>query len=347
MAATINIAGQSYDFFNKISIDLKYGSSASVFNFSALFDPENPTHRRIFRPLSYQPVTITSDLRERLLTGVIIRHKFSRAANRVLSNFQGYSSTGVLSDSAIDIGNYPLEYSNLTFREIAEKLIAPYNITLTVDPSVTGADDVIEEITAENNTTIYSFLNNIAAQRNLVLTHNALGNLLLTRPNTSESPVATFRQSIPATRMSLDVNGQGIHSDITVLKQADIINDNASELTINNTLINSFRPIVKQQNVGNDVTVEEAARNVRANELRSIRLSIETDRWQWLRNQTRETMTPNNIISVISPDNYIFNRTSFFVESVKLNADNEKETATLSCVLPEVYNNNEPQNIFS
>lgn len=346
MAVTISIDGRQYDFFNKVSIDLKYGYSASTFSFSALFDPDNATHRRIFRPLQYQEVVITSDLGERLLTGTILRQKFTRSAKRELSTFSGYSKSGVLADCTIPKSLYPLEYSNLTFQELAERLIEPFGIDLIIQDFGVVAPTLIESITAKNTESVYGFLNNIIAQRNFVLTNTAFGNLLLTRPNTSASPVATFRQSIPVTRISLDVNGQPLHSELTALKQADIINNNASESTVNNSLVSSFRPTVKQQNVGNDITVEDAARNIRSNELRNVKLIIETDRWRWLRNRTPETMTPNNIVSVISPDNYIFNRTNFFVESVKLNLDENKETAILTCVLPQVYNNNEPQNIF-
>lgn len=347
MAVSISIGGQSYQFFNKVAIDLKFGFSSSGFSFSALFDPDNANHRRIFRPLSYQPVTITSDLGERLLTGVILRHRFNRTANRQLSSFQGYSTTGVLSDCTIPTSVYPLQYTNLTFRELAERLIEPFGIDLVIQNFGVVADEPISEITAENNKSVYDFLNNIASQRNQILTHTQFGNLFLTRANANASPVATFRQSIPVTKISLDTNGQPLHSSLTVLKQADIENDNASESEITNPLVTNFRPIIREQNVGNDVTAEEAAANVRANELRNVRLTIETDRWTWLRNRTPETMTPNNIVSVISPDNYIFNPTNFFVESVKLNLDENKETAILSCVLPEVYNNREPRNIFA
>lgn len=346
MAARITIDGRQYNFFNKLSIDLKYGYAASTFSFSALFDPDNATHRRIFRPLAYQDVVITSELGETLLTGTILRHKFPRSAKRELTTFSGYSKSGVLGDCTIPKSVYPLEFTNLSFQEIAERLIQPFGVELVIQDFGVVAREIVESITAQNTESVYGFLNNIISQRNLVLTNTSAGNLILTRPNANAEPVATFRQSIPVTKISLDVNGQAIHSDLTAIKQADVSNNNASDETITNPLVRAFRPTLKEQNVGNDVTAEDAARNIRASELRNIKLTIETDRWTWLRNRSLETMTPNNIVSVIAPDSYIFNRTNFFVESVKLNLDENKETAILTCVLPEVYNNNEPQNIF-
>lgn len=346
MAARISIDGRQYDFFNKLSIDLKYGYAASTFSFSALFDPDNATHRRIFRPLSYQDVVITSERGETLLTGTILRQKFTRTGKQELSTFSGYSKSGVLGDCVIPKSVYPLEFSNLSFEELAGRLIEPFGIDLVIQDFGVVAREIIDSITAQNTDTVYGFLNNIVSQRNLVLTNTALGNLLLTRPNANAEPVATFRQSIPTTKITLDINGQALHSELTAIKQADVTNDNATDETISNPIVNAFRPTLKEQNVGNDVTAEEAARNIRASELRNIKLTIETDRWSWLRNRTPETMTPNNIVSVIAPDVYLLNRTNFFVESVKLNLDENKETAILTCVLPEVYNNSEPRNIF-
>ena len=346
MGARITIAGRQYDFFNKINIDLKYGYSASTFSFSANFDPESAAHRRIFRPLNYSNVNVFSSLGERLITGTILGSKFVRSAEQRLSTINGYSLTGVLSDCQIPIESYPLHYTNVTFAELGRRLLSFFNLGFVAENDGGVSDEIIEEITAKTNITVFQFLSEIAAQRNLILTHDNLDNLVATRPNVNSAPVAHFRQSIPATEISLDVNGQNVHSSITTLKQADIENDNASEATITNTLVNAFRPTVTQQNVGNDVTVEQAASNVRANELRNIRLKITTDRWEWLRNGSPETMQPNNIISVTSPDNFIFNRTNFFVESVQLKADNDKETAILNCVPPQVYNNQNPSQLF-
>lgn len=348
MGARLRISGREYEFFNQLTIDLKYEFSASTFSFGAEFDPDNPTHRRIFRPLTYPTVAVTSDLNERLISGVVLTHKFTRDARRQIGTLSGYSLTGVLSDCEIPIDAYPLHFTNVTLRELAARLLSFFNLGVRVVNDGGIADEIIPEITAKTSSKVYGFLSEIAAQRNLVITHDSFDNLVITRPNVSVAPVATFRQGVlPATSMNLTVNGQNIYSSITALKQSDIQNDNVSETTINNPLVNIFRPMVKQFNVGNDVTAEEAAANLRANQLSNVRLVINTDRWEWLRNGQPETMRPDNIVSVVSPDNYIFRPTNFFVESVKLNLDNNKETATLSCVPPQVYNNQVPTQLFT
>lgn len=348
MSASLRIQGRNYSFFNKISIDLKYASSASTFSFEAQFNPNNSLDRFLFRPLAYANVGINSSLGERLITGTILQNNFQRSSEQRLATLSGYSSTGVLSDSAFPIESYPLHFTNVTYRELVLRAISFFdpNINFVVENDDGFADEIIEEITATTTITVYKFLSEVAAQRNLFLTGDSFGNLLLTRTNINSNPITHFQQSTPSTTISLNVNGQGIHSDITAMKQPDVENDNVSQSTIRNSLVSAIRPITVQQNVGNDVTVEQVARNVLAKELRNIRLTINTDRWTWLRNGTLETMRPNNVVSVTSPDNFIFERTNFFVESVRLNLDNNKETATLTCVPVEVYNNQVPTQLF-
>ncbi len=55
---------------------------------------------------------------------------------------------------------------------------------------------------------------------------------------------------------------------------------------------------------------------------------------------------PGNIISVLSPENYIYKKTRFFIEGIDFVGDNKSVTATINCVLPEVYNNEIPISIF-
>ena len=346
MSATLRLNGRTYDFFNRLTINLQFNSSASTFQFSAFFDPDNRAHRNIFRPLSFPSVAITSSLGERLITGVVLKQGFARGPERRLSSVSGYSLTGVTSDCPWPIESYPLHYTNVTFEELARRALSFFNLGFVVENGQEVAGEIIPEITARPGIRVYQFLSEIVAQRNLILTHDARDNLVLTRPLVDQAPVATFRQDIPVTEISLDVNGQQFFDSVTIMKQADVEGENVSQATVTNSLVGAYRPLVALYNVGNEVTVEDAARNVRANQLRNVRVVIKTDRWTWLRNGQLETMRPNNIVSVIAPDIYIFNRTNFFVESVQLNLDNDKESAVLTCVLPQAYNNQEPINIF-
>lgn len=349
MAFDVKIGTTNYDFFNKITIRSKFGHIASGFNLTALYENENPVHRRIFRPLSYNPIQINSERGERLITGTILNNKFLTDKTQRKASASGYSTCGIVQDCSIPLSAYPLQFNGLTIRQIAERLLTPFGLTISIVNDGGIADQVIDEVTASPSDSVSQFLTNIVAQRNLVLTNNEFGQLQITRPNLNQAPIATYREETPATSIELTVNGQALHSSITAMKQIDIEGDNVAESTVENPTIPIFRPLIKLQNVGNDNQTEDAARNIRANELRAIRLKITSDRITWLngnRANAVETIRPNNIISVISPENYIYNRTSFFVEQVELTIDDKKEIAVLNCVLPEVYSNQTPKFSF-
>lgn len=342
----IKINNTEYDFFNQAKIDLKYNSIASSFQFSAFFDPNDPLHRELFRPLSFQRVVITEG-RFTIMTGVTISHSFTVESNIKVATVTGYSLPGVLQDANISPDQYPLEVNGLTFREILSKLLKPFGLSFIVSDVVSDAvDRVIEKIEAKESQTVFSFINEIASQRNILLTHDEFGRLIVTRADAVGRAITIYREGIPANRIRLKTNGQKMHSQIFVQKQADVVNDNASEAQINNPYVNVYRPFVKTQTTGDDVTVAEAARNALSNELKNITLQIDSDRWFWLNNGRLEVTRPNNTIGVIAPNLYLPNLQRFFVESVTLSQDNKQQVSKINCVLPEVYNDNNVKNIF-
>jgi hypothetical protein len=71
-------------------------------------------------------------------------------------------------------------------------------------------------------------------------------------------------------------------------------------------------------------------------------LTISIDRWDL----NGKVIRPNNIISILAPHLYIYKKVNWFIESVEYTGNNEKQTAVLNCVLPEVYNNSPVKSIF-
>ena len=343
MGFILKVANRRFDFFNRATVDLKYGHVGSTFSFSAVFRQDNATHRSLFKPLQYRDVQILTTRGEVLITGTITKIKFREAANEQLAVISGYSKSAVLGDCQIPKTKYPLEYNGLTLLQIAQQLAEPFGVTVVANNDEGEASVVIDEISASPSDTVVGFLANIATQRGLILTGNNLGQLEITKANTQQSPIATLGETLPVIKIEADYNGQGLHDSIVVMSQAGIETDNAAESEVKNTLVGAFRPSIRMQNTGNDNSTELAARRVRASELRNIFLKISTDRWEWVNNSGAQTMTPNNIITVQSPKNYIYNRTNFFVERVQLTSNDKEETAIISCVLPEVYDNGDPK----
>lgn len=369
---------RTVDYFNSFRVSLQYDSVASQFSFAFYFDPKNREHAEL-ACVSHMHEAIVEHNGEVLITGYILSQSFNRSPRKELSQLAGYSKPGVFEDCDIPTDQYPLEIEGLTLKEIAQKIAAPFGIGVIVDkatgdktrtpflagpPSVQDGQIVnevtgeimredptlddklskrIEKVNAKESQNIKGFLTELAAQRNVVLSHDAKGNLVFTVAKTGLKPIAHFEDGLIDTHINVTYNGQPLHSHITVVKQADESGGNAGEVTIRNPYVPIlYRPRVIVQTSGDDVDIELVAKQALAAELKNITCTISIDRWDI----NNKLIKPNNIITVMSPENFIYHKTKFFVEKVDYEGDAKKTTAVLTCVLPEVYNNNYPKNIF-
>lgn len=336
---------RTIQFFNNFTLDLKYDSIASAFAFSFYFDPNDPAQAELACVSHFHEAQVYYN-DELLINGYILSEAFTSSPQKELVGFSGYSLPGVLGDCQIPPSLYPLQSDGLSLRQIANRLLVPFKLKMVVDDSVSSKMDIAyEKTTAKETQTIADYLTELAAQRNIVLSHDAAGNLLFTSAKTKLTPLLNFdsTNSIPYTKMSMSFSGQQIHSEITVIKQADKDGGNAGQATVINPYVPIvYRPKVIVQSSGDDNSTQEAAMNALTEELKNISLTIETDRWE----VDGKIIKPNNIISVTNPDLYLYKKANWFIESIKFVGDAQKTTATLKCVLPEVYNNKMPVNIF-
>jgi prophage tail gpP-like protein len=332
------IRNRKVEFFNQFKINLQYDSIASGVSFSAYFNPDNQEHVDLYCIGHYHLATVEHN-GELLFTGYVLGENFNDESKRQLVSFNGYSLPGVLEDCEIPPSLYPLESNGLSLREIAQKYLAPFGIKFQVDPAVAGEmNKVYEKVTASEIQTIKSFLTELAAQRNIIISHNEAGSVLFTRARTKQKPILNYGEEggPPFTSMSLDFSGQGMHSHIYVIKQADADGGNAGETVIRNPYVPFvYRPKVLMQSAGDDNDTEHAARLALSAELKNLKLTIVTDRWEI-----------DGKITVVNPRVYLFKKSTWFIESIELKGNEEKTVATLTCVLPEVYNNEIPKYLF-
>lgn len=332
-------------YFNDFDIDLKFDSVASTFSFKALFDPYNKVHAELYCVSHFHEATLLHE-GETLISGFLLSQGFTHSSIKEMAQLTGYSKPGVLEDCEIPPSLYPLQTDGLTFAEIARKLASPFRLKVVIDDSVSGVmNTAIPKSTASETQNIKSYLTELATQRHVVMTHTPEGALLFTKAKTKLKPIAHFEEGTPGTSFSMSFNGQGIHSHITVIKQASEDGGNAGEYTIHNPycpVAYVFRPKVVTQSSGDDITIEEFAKQQLANELKNIKFVINTDRWKI----DGKIIRPNNIITIFCPEIYVYKKIELFIESVKLKGDAEKTVAELICVLPEVYNGETPKNVF-
>lgn len=265
----IKVAGYVLDTFESIDVNLKFDAIASTFRATCLFDPTNSVHRKIFKPGAFHQCVI-SHAGVTLLTGRVIGVQFTSAGDppKHLVHIGGYSMTGVLEDCVS--ARTPAENTDLSLKEIAEATCGHYFIKVIIDPEVAAqCDTTFTNPTPKIDEPIKAFLDRLASHVNVVVSHDAFGNLLLTKAKVDKllttsstaiksNPAAVdsylegadpftryptiqqdrailynFNGKTPSTTMLLNFNGQQIHSDILVCSQYGGQNNGGNDLLYN------------------------------------------------------------------------------------------------------------------
>lgn len=344
----LKIGSRLIEQYNQAAITLNYDSVASTFAFSLYFDPDNPEHKQLFKPGQYHDVTIEHN-GELLITGTMLTSGFASGPERSLVSVAGYSKTGVIEDCEIPLSAYPLQTNGLSLRQICQRVLKPFGLNLIVDPSVNSKVDAkYSQSTASDDQSVKAYIDSLARQKYVVITHDEKGNLVLTEAKVKQTPILDFNNDSRFLNMTLDFDGQQMHSEITFKKQATKRGKgNAGQASVTNPYCKIFRPKSNRQTSGENVDTKYVARNGLSEELKSIQLVIEVDSWSL----GGELIRPNNIITVVNPECYIYNKTRWFIKSVEFSGDHNSSstndgTAKLTCCLPEVFTNVTPINIF-
>ena len=342
------IGDTAFDKFLEFNLNLRYDSVASDFSFTPWFDPSNEAHKQAFKPGTYKPVKVYYN-DEILLTGTVLNLSFVSSAQNNGLAISGYSVTGVLEDCQIPTSAYPLHSKGLDLKSITEKICAEFGIKVIVDPSVSGKiGKVFKNATATNQQSAKQYITDMAAQQGIIVTHDAIGNIILTECNTKSTPLFDFTGGIPGVEFKLDFDGQKMHSNVTTLRQAKIGGRNTKknpvvgQAKVSNPYCNVFRPRVARQQAGDEHDTGKAARTNLSEELKGIGVKGNLSTW----NINGVFIKPNQIITIENPYLCLFKKTRFFIESVSYKLDANGESCSIDCYLPEVYNQDTPKNIF-
>lgn len=348
----VKINGQFLDFFNEISIDTSLDAVASTFAFTCRFDPENIWHKKAFRPLSYPKIEFFTDDDRIISTGTIVKHEFASKQTPELLKCSGYSLGGVLEDCQTPYSLYPLESNNRTLKEIAERLLSYFGLKLVVYDIVSKeCNEIIKKSVATPEDSISSYLSKVAAQKNVIMSHDVHGNIIFFRPDTAGKPKAFFNAD-NTMDMDIDYNGQGMHSIITNLRQPSTkkstgLFDEESESTstvsladsIKNTLVIANRPKVEILTSGTTTDTDKGVKNSLAAELKNITLSFGF--------KTLEPYSIGDIIEVQNPELFLYNRTRWLISGTTITEDQTGNTLNIKCVLPESFTGEAPQNFLA
>ena len=339
------------EYFNNFSLNLVFNSVASTYGIDFYFDPFNREHKELGVPGHYHEMTVEFN-GEQLLKGVLLNKKFTHSTSQTMASWGGYALPGIIEDVTIPTSSYPLQMTGLTLNQIASRLLNPfkrnYGLEYVVDPAVASRmNKTFKNATASETQTPKDFLTQLASQKNIIITHDEFGRLLFTEAKTDVDPVLTIdgtKEMPVGTSYEFSFDGQGMHSRIYMQKQASADGGNVGAGNIRNPYVigSVFRPIVKTQSSGDDNDTSLALRRALGNELKGMKLTIQTDRWI----VDGKILKPNNIIEIIDPHLFIYRKERFFIESISYTGDQTKTVATLNCVLPEVYSEDKVVSIY-
>jgi prophage tail gpP-like protein len=219
----LSIGNHIISAFNNVTVNLSFDSVADTFEMQVNFDPYNPTHRKIFKPGMLYPCTLKHG-GVLIMVGTLMISKFSTSAVPTLTTIAGYSKTGVLEDCPVV--TEPLESNNLTFKQICERVTAHYGIAVAVDNEVSEAcNKVLPRSVPKPDQSVKSYLDDIAKQLNVVLSHTTGGNLYLTRVK-SDKLLTTKRTLVRRDVTPLDGSIEGAPDSIAVKTTTEMVKRN-------------------------------------------------------------------------------------------------------------------------
>lgn len=337
----LRIKGKKFNFFSSVDVNLKIDSIASTFKFNGFFDISDVELKDIFKPFTYADCQVWfidqgKGINERLITGTILNPALSLQRQKRLTGVSGYSRTGLFEDINLPVELYPLQFDGLSLKQISEQICNFFNIPLLIfDNAKEDAAKPFELVKAEPSQTIKDFLSKMARDRNITITHDNFGRLLLYKILDITPPKIKINETDSGVvSISVSPSAQGVHSSITIINQASTTDQNEGQTTVQSPFMqNQNRPLVKMLTHGTGTDTKEAANAIASAEAKSFPITIELEGWTFQDKIVRAGF----YIELTAPSIFI-DTTKLVLQSVNFKEDPKTgKTQTLIAILPCVY----------
>lgn len=330
--------------FSTVSVSRSLDSVASNFSVSAYFDVKNKDQIRALLPLGYQEVVIKDDEDKILLTGEFLNTGKDDASTSSLVAKDGYSKCGVLMDVNVPININSLQSNGLTLKEITEKLIEPYGLKLIINEnSLKKANEKVGRTYTYMNEELDKYISNLALTKNIIVSHNENGDLVfLSIDKDVKSKYLLTTEN--TTLMSLKVNGQNMHSEISATRQLARRNrknptPNINSSLIKNPLVTKHRPKNNRTNMNQKTDLAYMAKSFYMEELENISVDISFANYF-------SDLNVGDFVEVFNPEIFIFKPARMLVKTVNSNSTESESLMSITCVIPETYTGETPKDIF-
>jgi prophage tail gpP-like protein len=336
-AVSISIAREEFRFWQEIEFTRSIDTHPT-FGLLAPFEAERQEFREIFRPFSFQPVSIA--LGGRLLfTGTLmgVEPRLSPESRTVAVS--GYSRAAVLQDSDIPANLVPLQTEGLTLRHIAERIAGEFGL----DVIMTSVDNgKFRKIRPEIDSKAQSFLMRLSQQRGFVLSSDERGDLLIWRSVAAGKPVARLREGAsPVVSVTATFNPQDYCSEIT-----GFIPARGGRIGSRYTVKNPHMPAgVLRTKVERLEDLERgdapAAVNAKLGRMfgNMVAYTVNVPTW---RDPQGDLWKPNTTVTLLAPDAMVYRETELLVRDVTLRQTGEEQMGSLGLVLPGAFSAHVP-----
>lgn len=331
-------SGESYGAWTELEIARSLDGYTAL-SASGPFDHERQEVRRAFQPLAFPRVEVTVE-GELVTTGYVKDVAPNEEAGISSVGITVYSLAHELVEICPATTLLPLEFNGLDLRQIALKLVtASIGAESIFDGGKPGAP--FERVKAEPDSTIHSFLVDLAVQRAFVLSDAPSGALLFRSEAPVGSPVARL-EGQPVTRVTATFDPANWFSTITgrASRKAGRAGAGFGEF---NPLYRAVhpRPYTLRLDDTEAADVPKAAKAAIGRMIAAVASYTVEDIPSW-RDPSGRLWTPNTTVTLTAPGAMIYTETEFLIRTVTLRQTPESERATLGLVLPGTFGGSLP-----
>lgn len=298
--------------------------------------PNTPETRDLFEPISFPIVTVDS-FGERLFTG--------RASTPPLKSKE--ASVTIWADPAIletcppPNESFPSEWRNATLQSISQELAALHGIKTYYEAPDRAR---FKRVDIEQSEPVLGFLQNLAAQRGLLLASNEWGELII-HDGTGGALVSYIEKGLhPCADMEVPINDDAYYSSVTVAmpsKSRKGAKGKSYDVPSPIIIPGIIRPRHFEAKDIDEGELEVAAQSVAGRLFAEIvTASADLSVWQ---NDMGQLYRPGQHVKIKSEEDRVYNPFEFLVAMVTFRKDAESMTANLNLVMPGVYSGEIPK----
>lgn len=355
------ISGEKFKHFPEIDIALALDAFSTA-RFTAPFEADRKEFRRLFKPFGYNSINVLVDEKV-ILTGTMMHVEPRIEAASKSVEVSCYSLPGVLCNCCPPGTAYPLEFADQTLLPIAQTIVSKFGLKARFDDSVSDDEtdhafkaakvkrgprggrgkrgNKFARVALEPGDNAHEFLVKLAQQIGLVMTDDAVGNLVFRDSDANlGNPVAEFTQGEqPLVSITPNFNPEEYFSEVSAFTPTKVKKkgDKHTEYNPFTRGKNIVRPYCfKLDNLLTAADAPAACWSKLGRMLGNCCSWTIANIGTW-RDPQFDLWKPGTTINATAPDAMIYKKTELLVRDVALHQDAGGYTASLKVVLPGAF----------